>query len=140
MLPSGARKWTQALPLSSTPDSKSGPQLGGRFLDVVDQEAGDRAGGEVPIDLTLGPEDLDLAVVGELEHPEPCTVQLEPQAQDVTEEDDGRLGVVGPGAHPGQLDDPHGQTPTPTRARQAPRRHAWSRLHSWCAGATIVPP
>src|SRR5829696_982390 len=44
-----------------------GPQLRGRGLDVVDQEPGDRAGGEVAVDFTVGAEDLDLAPIGELQ-------------------------------------------------------------------------
>jgi hypothetical protein len=98
----------------------SGSQLGGRGLDVVDQESGHRAGGEVPIDIGVEAEDLDLAPVGELEHPEPRLLQLEPQAQDVTEEGDGGFCVVGSGAHPGQLDDPHGQTRTPESGSASP--------------------
>ena len=50
---------------------------------------------------------LPLAPVWQLEHPEPRLVQLEPKAQDITEEGDGRGEVVGPGPHPGQLDAPH---------------------------------
>jgi hypothetical protein len=42
------------------------PQPRGRVLDVVDQESGDRAGGEVAVDRTVRAEDLDLAAVGEL--------------------------------------------------------------------------
>jgi hypothetical protein len=44
-----------------------GPQLGGCGRDVVDQEAGDRASGEVAVDRTVGSEDLDPPVTaGEL--------------------------------------------------------------------------
>jgi hypothetical protein len=54
-----------------------GPQLGGRAVDVVDQEPRDRAGGDVAVDRTVGPEDLHLAPVRQLQHPEPRQVQLQ---------------------------------------------------------------
>ena len=84
-----------------------GPQLGGCGVDVVDQEPGDRAGGEVPVDVGVGSEDLDLAAVRQLQLTATGLLELERKAQDLAEEGNRRLWVVGPGAHPGQLDDPH---------------------------------
>jgi hypothetical protein len=44
-----------------------GAQFGGCGRDVVDQEPGDRAGDELAVDRTVGPEDLDPPVTaGEL--------------------------------------------------------------------------
>jgi hypothetical protein len=105
------------------------PQLGRRGLDVVDQEPRHRAGGEVAVDRTFGPKDLDLAPVGKLEHPEPGLLQLKAKAQDVSEEGDGGFGVVGSGPDPGQLADPRAWTSTLSRARQAqPRLGSRHRL------------
>jgi len=69
MLPSGARKWTQALPLSSSSGSKRisipAEEFLGRAEDVIDQEAGDGTSGEVTVERTVGTEDLNLAAVGQ---------------------------------------------------------------------------
>ena len=96
-----------------------------------------RAGGEVAVDRTGGPEDLDLAVVGELEHPEPGMLELEAKAQDVSEEGDGRFGVVGPGTQPGQLDDPHGQTPTPNSGSASPAQACVITAAELCKAAFL---
>src|SRR4029453_5995630 len=67
-----------------------GPQFGGRVLDVVDHKPGHRASGEGAVNRTVGSEDHDLAAVGQLQHPKPGLLELEPEAQDLTEEGDGR--------------------------------------------------
>ena len=71
-----------------------GSQLGDRAVDVVDQEAGDGAGGEVAVDITVATKDLDLAAVRQLQHPQPGSVQLKWKAQQVAEEGHGNVHYV----------------------------------------------
>src|SRR5829696_1375708 len=84
-----------------------GAKLLGGGGDVVDKEAGDRAGVEVPVVVGAGAEDLDLAAVRELGHPEVLTERLRPQPKYVPEEDNRRFRIVGPRTDPAQLDDLH---------------------------------
>src|SRR5215213_9253233 len=139
MLPSGARKCTQAFPLSSTPDSK-------RIATPADRSSVVAAWMSSTRNPATGPV-VKWRLIG-LSGPKtrPCSrraasaskprlLELEPEAQDVTEEGDGGFGVVGSGAHPGQLHDPHTKTTTRSRARQAPRRLASWRLAAWLGRA-----
>src|SRR5437773_1616967 len=101
MLPSGARKCTQAFPLSSTPDSKRISTPAERNSAVAawmssTRNPRDRAGGEVAVDVTVASKDLDLAAVRQLQHLEPRTVQVKRKAQACTTSVRGRVVAIHP--------------------------------------------
>jgi hypothetical protein len=55
-------------------------------------------------------EDLHFAPVGELEDPDVVVAMAEAKTQDVRQEAGHRLGVLSSGAHPSDLEQPHGWT------------------------------
>jgi hypothetical protein len=69
-------------------------------LDVIDKETGDRTGGEVTVDRAVRPEDLHLASVRQLEHPETLLFQLGSQTQHATQKGDGLLRTLRSGTDP----------------------------------------
>jgi hypothetical protein len=91
-----------------------GPKLTGSRLNVVNKEACDGTRREVAIDVAVGSKDLNLATVRQLQHTESREIQLRSQAQDLSKKVNGGLEVLRTSTHPGQLDDLHTRTGTPT--------------------------
>ena len=84
-----------------------GPKLTGGCCDIVDKEACDRARREVTIDVTVGPKDLHLATVRQLQHTESRKVDFRSKAQDISKKVNSRLEILRTSTNPGQLDDFH---------------------------------
>src|SRR4028118_1280709 len=96
-------------------------QLGAGLFDVLHEEPGDRAGGEVRVGPIRGAEDLDLAAVGQPEDREVRLFVLRGQAHRLPEEPRRGLELFGPGSQPPDTPDLHGRRPFPSPAPRPPR-------------------